>query len=314
MAVATPRSLGAGGVVESGVRHLGAPRGVRVAVRRILPSDPLDPAAVGALLDALATELGRARASLLPGRHALLCLADVQYLDAELLGAVLGAVASGLPVVGGTFEGGVAVDGQTIAGAAVVVLIEAASFVTPLLAHPFALTEARAVVTACDRGGRRITELDGWPAAERFAQLAGLAASALDGARREVTSRLDVQLAWVLGGHAVLRPVVGRDGPALTLGAAVQRGAVLRLTQRSADVPAALIAGVGRALAAMPDVPETVWAFGCGAFFDGDAGRVLGDQLATLGVVACAVEAAYHGPTLSCGTVSGLAIGASPDA
>jgi len=311
VAVATERSVGPGGVCRQGVRVLGLPAGVRAAARAFPSVARVTFERAEAMVRALARDLSLPVGTLDPRHHALVCFADV---DADvgtsgLLAAALASAGPHLPVVGGTF-GGVALNGRARRGGAVVVLLASEAPLAPLYAHPFEIGGERLVVTDCDATGRRVSGLDGWPAAERFAALGGIAAGDLAGTPREVLERTHAQLAWVLGGRTVLRPVIGLDPEgALLLDGPVRTGAVLRVAQRRPDVAAALLDSLAAELRTASVRPAAAWAFACGGFLDGVVGERVAEGLERLGVLACSVRGAFHGPTHACACLSGLVFG-----
>ncbi len=113
-------------------------------------------------------------------------LADALARQEDVLTATLDAAIPGLPVVGGSSAEGMRfgptcqmVDGQAHSGAALFLLIETDLAAAEVSFSHFSPTDRRAVVTAADRHNRLILELNGEPAAQEYARLAGLAVEAL---------------------------------------------------------------------------------------------------------------------------------------
>lgn len=299
---------GAGRLVSSAVAALAAPASARVAVRRFPSVARVTYARARAMLGSLARDLCVGRSDLQRGRFAVVCIADGGTGGEELLVAALGTAASGLDVVGAACDPrSLSLDGEPVHGGAVVALIEGAS-VAGFLAHAYRATERRTVATRCDAQVRLVHELDGWPAAERFAQLTGgvPGSDAPSSAWRELSH----QLGWAVGGHLVLRTIAGVRGTALEVAGAVETGAVLRVMERSARPGDKVADGVQRALAAHP-VPATgVWLFACPGVAGGPGADRLASVLGHSGGHMLPVDVQLFGPVHTTCAAAGLVWGA----
>lgn len=308
--VPTRCSVGPDGKCVGGLRVVGTPAGVRAAVRSFPSMGRVTYARAEAMLEALAGELGRPVGQLDPDRHALLCFASGNGAGAELLAAALATAASKLPLVGGSFLGrGISLDGVHRRNGAVVALLESEVPLASFLVQPFRLTSVRTVVTGCDPSGHLVDELDGYPARRRFCELAGITPEVLSDPPQELVMRLPVQLAWVVAGRPVARPVVRAHEDTLELLGAVHPGTVLRLAERDADVVGALLAGVRRAIATLPVPPAASWTFACRSLLEGSRAAAMAQGLQQLGVMTCTSDGLFHGPVHTCGGLAGLVWG-----
>jgi len=308
--VPTGCSIGPDGMCDDGLRVVGTPAGVRAAVRSFPSLGRVTYARAEAMLRALAGDLGRSVDLLDPERHALMCFAGGSGGGAELLAAALATAASNLPLVGGSFLGrGISLDGTWRRNGAVVALLESEVPLAPFLVQPFHLTSVRTVVTACDASGHLVEQLDGFPAAQRFCELAEVAPDALLGSPAKLVRQLPIQLAWVVAGRAVARPVVSVHGETLTLQGAVHRGTVLRLVERDPDAVGKLLAGVRRAIATLAVPPAASWTFACRSLLEGGDAPVMAEGLQQLGVMTCRSDGLFHGPVHTCGGIAGLVWG-----
>lgn len=190
-----------------------------------------------------------------------LLLADGTACNEDVLVATLDAALPGLPVVGGSAGDGLdfgqscqILDGETVPGAAVFVLVETALAVSEVSFAHFTPTPRRAVVTRADPVRREIHELNAEPAAQEYARLAGLDPEAL---QRADFARHPLLLKTGRRYHVRAISEVDEDG-GLRLMSAVEPGTVLTLGQ-AGDVTA----GFADALDALPRPPLMVLGFDC---------------------------------------------------
>ena len=258
----------AGGTVEGTAVAVvlgGAVDRVGVGVAERLSGGPL--VAGHAAMTQAAAALGLTTDALDGGHHVALALVDGQSTAVE--GFCLGsaAAASRLGVVGGvssnqrdTAGAAVFVDGRCRRDAGVVVLVATARRFAALLCEHMVPTEERVVVTGADPARRRVSELDGYPAAARYDQVVR---------RLGATGPLDDALAAAfpfaiyVDGRPYVRSIRHVDGDELCLAAAVDRGAVLRV-MRPSDLVARTAAALDDARRRVGEL-ELVLAFSCTA-------------------------------------------------
>jgi hypothetical protein len=181
--------------------------------------------------------LGMRASALDPARHVLLCLGDGLSTKAELLAASLGEVARGVSILGASAADArrsgqtwTFVDGEALPSSAVVILLEPGVSFVPFVAQDVAPLPTRVVVTEVGKSASWVVSLDGRPAVEVFAELAGVDADDLRTGRVQAHT-LPVQLAVAMGEQLLLRGVLEVEGDALHLGGTVSRGGVLRCGQ-----------------------------------------------------------------------------------
>lgn len=246
---------------------LGPPQlrvGVGVAER--LHAGPLG--AGRAAMAAAAAELGLTLDQLDSRRHVGVALVDGMSTAAE--GFCLGSAAAAprIGIVGGASSAlrdqpsstPLFIDGQARSDAGVVLLLETARRCAVLLCEHMVPTQARVVVTGADPARRRITELDGYPAAARYGALVREL-----GAEGPLDAALVAEFPFALyvDGRPYVRTIRSVDGDELCLAAAVDQGAVLRI-MRPSDL-------VGRTAAALDEARrrvgelDLVLAFSCTA-------------------------------------------------
>ena len=303
VSVSVPGVIAAGSLQRRGVVALGSPADSRVAVRGFPKATRLSYSRAQALVATLARELGHQPRDLCGDRHGILCVADGADGGAELLAAAVAAAAPELAIVGGADPAAqIALDGRAFPEGAIVALLESPTPLHSFLVHPFRLTEQRTVVTRCDQ--QTIERLDGYPAAERFADLSGLDPALF---RPEGNDRLrdaGVQLAWLLGGQMVLRPVLGTRAGALVVAGSVVPGAVLRVVRRRANPVASISSEIERALGALPHEVDAIWGAMCGSLLTSGCAKELAGLQPALHAFGCSWQ--HHAGTQTCCAVSGL--------
>ncbi|MEZ4401628.1 MAG: FIST N-terminal domain-containing protein [Kofleriaceae bacterium] len=238
--------------------------GVGVADR--LAGGPL--AAGRAAMVAAAHELGHAVDGLRRDRHVALTLVDGRSMLAE--GFCLGSAAAAprIGMVGGmasdagapTATAAVFADGRCLRDAGLVLVLETSRRFAVMLSEHMVPTPRRVVVTGADPARRRVTELDGYPAAGRYlAHLREL------GAEGPVDHQLiaEYPFAMYVDGRPYVRSLRALDGDALELAAAVDEGTVLQI-MRPSDLVARTAGALDDARRRVGEL-ELVLSFSCAA-------------------------------------------------
>ncbi|MDQ6950859.1 MAG: FIST N-terminal domain-containing protein [Mariprofundales bacterium] len=183
--------------------------------------------------------LGLLRGQLNPQRHFLLSFFDGLCQREEPVIAAMRDALGGVQMVGGSSgdslrfaDTPVIANGDSYHNAAVFVLADSAIPFDVCKHQHFVATEISTVITAVDDAARRIVSLDGYPAAERYAELLGLEIAALD---TEVFARHP--LIYQLGDHDFVRSLAhaNSDG-SLQAHTAVESGMILALGEPHAMV------------------------------------------------------------------------------
>ena len=243
------RELAASGtVIGAAVAVALAPPQIRFGVG---VADRLAGAPLGAGRTAVtraAAALGKAADELDPAHHVGISLVDGSSAWAE--GFCLGSAASAPRIgmvgasssqaVGGPPRNGIFADGRLHRDAGLVILLETDRRFAVIMSEHMQPTSKRVVVTGADPTRRVITELDGYPAAQRYHQLIGEI-----GAIGPLDNRLAAAypFATYVGARPYVRSIREVRGDQLGLAAAVDEGAVLRIMQ-----PTDLVGCTARAL------------------------------------------------------------------
>lgn len=197
-------------------------------------------------VDRAATALGTTPQALEAGKHAALTFVDglCGHEEAFCIGSA--AAAPQIKFVGGSSStehgssrrGFVWANGEVLADAGVVVLLDSALPMEPVTSSHLTATPAKAVVTAAE--GRLIEELDGVPAAQRLRQLIAQLGGRLDEAHPS-----EYAFARFVGGKPYVRSIHVVEGDYVLLASSVEPGHVLHVMR-----PGDLIAETHRDLAA----------------------------------------------------------------
>ena len=197
-------------------------------------------------VDRAATALGTTPQALEAGKHAALTFVDglCGHEEAFCIGSA--AAAPHIKFVGGSSssEHGssrrsfVWANGEVLADAGVVVLLDSALPMEPVTSSHLTATPAKAVVTAAE--GRLIEQLDGVPAAQRLRQLIAQLGGRLDEAHPS-----EYAFARFVGGKPYVRSIHNVEGDFILLASSVEPGHVLHVMR-----PGDLIAETRRDLAA----------------------------------------------------------------
>ncbi len=136
--------------------------------------------------------------SLNSGKMFALSLLDGLSIKEENAVAHLGTALQGVPLIGGSAgdnlhfrETRVFAEGRFHTGAGVLALIETSLPFRPFQLQHFAPSEKDLVITEADPSRRRVTEIDGGPAAQEYAEILGLEIDALS---PQVFSRFPLML------------------------------------------------------------------------------------------------------------------------
>jgi len=216
---------------------------VGVGLASDLPKSPLT-RSVDAVQSAAAA-LGTTPGALDPSRHVALAFVDglCGHEEAFCIGSA--AAAPQIRIVGGsastehgsTRRSFIWTNGEVLADAGVIVLLESALPFEAVTSSHLTATPAKTVVTAA--AGRVIQELDGMPAASRIRQLVAELGGTLDVAHPQYS------LARFVGGKPYVRSMVGIEDELIHTASAVEVGHVLHVMR-----PGDLIAQTQRDLAA----------------------------------------------------------------
>jgi len=283
-----------------------------VGVTQRMAAAPLSAGRAAVL--AAAAALGRGLDQLDPERHVAISLVDGGSTCAE--GFCLGSAASvpRIGMVGGSSsrmaEGvnGLFANGGFLVDAGLVIVLETDHRFAVIMSEHMQPTAKRVVVTAADPARRLVTELDGFPAAARYYQLVGeLGATGPDDPRLPAA----FPFAIYVDGRPYVRTVRAIDGDAISLAAAVDEGAVLRIMQ-----PGDLVGSTARSLAeaiAQVGALELMLSFSCVArFLEAGASGVsaaLGRVYAEVPTVGIHSFGEQIGPLLVNHTLVALALG-----
>ena len=214
-----------------------------------------------------AAALGLAPEQLHPARHAAIALVDGRsgFEESFCLGSA--ATAPQIKFVGGSasdlfedpprariFHGG-----RALAGAGVVAILETDLPFAVIESEHMVPTPSRVVVTAADPERRRVHELDGRPAAKRYAEL--VAATGVAGPVDAVRAS-SFPFALYVGGRPYVRSIAEIDGDTLIMASAVDPGTILRL-MRAGDLVGSTRQAIAAAAAEVGGDLRAVIAFSC---------------------------------------------------
>ena len=217
-----------------------------------------------------AAQLGLTPARLSPERHVLVTLTAPFGGDEDRQLAALADAAPGVPVIGGSagddfqwrqtwaFMGD---DAEPDSG--LVLLLEPGVPFHAFAVHHFVAEGRRVVVTGVRDGEpRRVTSLNGWPAFEEYARLAGLDTPEKVAACR-LSGQWPVQLGFRFGGQVYVRAIMTELDGDLLLGGAVEEGMVLCVLGET-DLVEATQGGVAKALVDLGGPAAALLLFNCG--------------------------------------------------
>lgn len=245
----TAGEIGPEGYAGGAIAAVGLPRRDFAATVRTVDAGGVRLSDAAALAREMQGELERRLAETARplGRRFGLMLSDGAAAGEDALAFAFGEALGPAPFLGGSAgdpdgigPGFVLSDGGFAPGGATLALVETRCRLAALRLDRMRAREPRMVVTGADASGRRVTELNGEPAAEEYARLAGLSVGALDAAALAAHP-----LAAAAGGRLHPRALRGADPDgALRFAAAVEEGMVLRLAEPP-DVAAELEDALG---------------------------------------------------------------------
>lgn len=289
--------------------------GARIGAAVLEGVDRADFAAGRDTVERAAAALGEPVSALDPRRHVALLLCDGVVGREETLAASMAATMPEISLAGGSAAagGGYAAaahlfhGGRTLTNAAILLLLRWDAPFVVLKADHHEPTDVRTVVTRADPERRLVFELDGRPAAERYAQLLGLSRSALD-----ISSASGCPFACFVDGVPYVRSVSAVEGDTLRFACAVAEGVVLRLT-RATDLPASTLRSLDDARSRLGCEPALFVAFNCfGRYLlarrDGTI-DALGRALTSVPVIGFNTYGEQHGGLHVNHTLTGVLLG-----
>lgn len=278
------------------------------------------------LIGGLCARLGLAPLELAAERHLFLTLVDGLSGFDELLLTAIADVAPGVPVVGacaaddGRFQQTlVGLGRQVVAGAALVVLLEPGVPFQPFAVHHFRPTGTKVVVTRADPARRRVSELDGWPAVQRYAALCGLPE---DHFLREPAGVLGLPTQFAVSGQgqACLRGVMAIRDHELVMAGSVEEGELLEVVEGH-DLVESTRQALSRVLdegtdAPLPSATQRLLLFSCGGRYAAaqrsEVVEDLGRAMAPVPAVGFSTYGEHFGASLVNYTLSGVAFSPAP--
>ncbi len=219
---------------------------------------------IGAAADTLGQQLGVPLRELDPQRFVGVALMEGARGQEELLNEALGNVAPLLAFVGGsagdniTFTGTwVFAEGQLAQNACALLVLELLQPFAILKTCNFVATPIELTITKADPSRRLVLELDGQPAAQRYAEVIGAPASEL-----AFPHFLANPLGLMIEGEPWLRSVLRRDGNDLYFACAVLEGMTLNLMQAT-DIVENAQSAFDRLALPPSSRPRTALLFNC---------------------------------------------------
>jgi len=238
--------------------------GLRFGASVLEGVDRADFAAGRQAVERAAEALGEPVSALDPRKHVAVLLCDGVVGREETLAASMAATMPEIALVGGSAAAGggytaahVFYGGRTLTNAAVLLILRWGAPFVVLKADHHEPTEVRTVVTRADPERRVVFELDGRPAADRYAELIGIPRAGLD-----VASASACPFACFVDGVPYVRSVSALEGSALRFACAVAEGVVLRLT-RATDLPGSTRSALEGARQRLGCDPALFVAFNC---------------------------------------------------
>ena len=263
-------------------------------------------------MEAAAAALGRTPETLDPAKHAALAFVDglCGHEEAFCIGSA--TVAPQIRIVGGSAstEHGSArpsfvwVNGEALADAGVVVMLESSLPFEAITSSHLIATPAKTIVTASS--GRVIEELDGRPAGTRIRELVESLGGTLD------LERPHYSFARFIGGKPYVRSMVSIDGDVIRVACAVEVGHVL-CVMRPGDLIAQTQRDLGEAAHRLGGRLSSLLAFSCiGRHWDAKANGIEAELAAAYAAYPTTGFQSFGeqtGTSLVNHTLTGLAIG-----
>ncbi len=313
----TMGELGGGRLFRGGISAIALYAPVRLAVQLVEDTALFQFSDGETRVRSLAAELGLSLDELEDSGSVLITLTDGLSMAEERLVASVALAAPGLPLVGGSVADDlkmagttVFLDGRVSPSSSLLLLLQPRVPHRVFAVHHFEPTPRRVVVTRSEPDRRILHELDGWPAATVYAELAGLELAELE-ADPLLPSRREVCFGIRVGQEYRMRsPFSAMPDGSLALRGGVEPGEVLRV-MRGRDLVDRTRVGLEQALAGLD---------ACGLILFNCGGRLLEaeahGQLEQLGEAMAPVPSAgfstygeQYGPLLVNHTLTGVAFG-----
>jgi len=267
----------------------------------------------------LAAGLGRNPAELDPRRHLFITLIDGMSGNEARLATAISLAAPGLPIVGGCAgdderyrETWTFLRGEAMRSSALVLALEPAVPFVPFAVHHYEPTTERVVVTAADPETNRISEINGRPAVEVYAELAGVPMSDVRRDPRVLVGQ-PVQFGVRVGREFFVHSVMASEGDELIMAVPVGRGLVLSVA-RATDLIEATRAGVRRVKELLPGRAHAALLFNCaGRMFEARRREIVDELWDAMSdgvpVAGFSTYGEQFGPMLVNHTVTGVVFG-----
>lgn len=267
----------------------------------------------------LAAGLGRSPAELDPRRHLFITLIDGMSGNEARLATAVALAAPGLPIVGGCAgdderyrETWTFLRGEAMPSSALVLAIEPSVPFVPFAVHHYEPATERVVVTAADPETNRISEINGRPAVEVYAELAGVPMSDVRRDPRVLVGQ-PVQFGVRVGREFFVHSVMASEGDELIMAVPVGRGLVLNVA-RATDLLDATRVGVRRVKELLPDRAHAALLFNCaGRMFEARRREIVDELWDAMSdgvpVAGFSTYGEQFGPMLVNHTVTGVVFG-----
>lgn len=205
-----------------------------------------------------------------PRKHLFLLLCDGLCGREELLMASLWLSAPNIPVIGGSAGDDfrfsrtlVGLGDRTGPGAAVVVLLDCAFDYLPFKVDHYDITGEQVLVNSAEPDLRLIHELDGLPAAQRYAELLGVHPGSLQGRPASELKEGNVHFGIRLGMQYFIRSILTVRGHSLLMGGGVEEGTLLTV-MRAGRIVERTEKGLSQAISSIYAQPHGLLLFNCG--------------------------------------------------
>lgn len=222
-------------------------------------------------LDALVRSIGESPDAVAtrPERYVFVSLTDGLSGAEELLLAAIASVAPGASLVGGSAGDDfrfastwVAVGERACQGGGALLLIEPNLAFHPFHLHHYAREGKPMVVTEAEPARRRVSRIDGYPAVDVLARVAGFDGASLRADPVATLQANPVVFGFVAGPTIFMRSVMSVIAEDLLLAGSLEEGTVIYM-MRAGDLVDETQRGLAAALAAV-EQPEGLLLFNCG--------------------------------------------------
>ncbi len=317
MGCSTMGELGAGRLYRGGISAMALYEPIRLSAQVVRDTSLFHFSDGETRVELLARELGLERSGLESAGCVLVTLTDGLSRSEERLVASLALASPGIPLVGGSvaddlkMEGtSVFLDGQVSPSSSLILLLQPRVPHRVFAVHHFEATPRRVVVTRAAAAERIVYELDGWPAAQVYAGLAGIDAADLE-ADPLLPSRREICFGIRVGPEYRMRsPFSALPGGALALRGAVEEGEVLRV-MRGQHLVERTRSGLESATEGLD--AQGLLLFNCGGrLLEAEAHqqlRELGEAMAPVPSAGFSTYGEQYGPLLVNHTLTGIAFG-----